>query len=777
MARKRRHEPVTTSSSIETTSDDSNTAVSQPSRKKRLYKKVPVLSPLEKIQRRHAHRLHQADDENARDSWGLIADHVDEETLRPIQAEALQLMTSWYDKGSWKTGQRLLLIIPTGGGKARILALCPAKCRVQGIVEVSCRWREINASNASVFLGTRNNDLEEPDDLPSLMSHTGSLFASKEDVQQLASLKIAGQKTINKKSIITYVGAEIQMNTPVDRLVAMSLNDECQNNPIGYLDREFAKVHIHTSAYPSAEYLNPSKFHIIEFTTKRLVDINGIKRPHLMRVPDTLKVTSAKALNDIYSGSDESRGHRSAEALIIAALEKRDVLIAKSNSDRCVGGIKPGIVVRVPTIEAGRGLVRDIHSAVRAGRLPHDIKAAAVNSIDTKTGSKELKRIKKVYKRGNLDIIVLCQMLAVGWHEARTAITVAMCGMNFRDTIQFMGRAASKHELYTDSWFIAHKSFYDVTNFYPQYRVYALQGVTHMREKPSSTGWERSDDADDVCDPTGNLWDPITINMRHIPDTDELPVWESTPDSDSDAAVPCSRENPFPQSQSANGDLHDDDDSHSDAYSIASSDSDSAISNSTIRSLSDCTSDVEPRVGPAEMVVETPQHKIEKLCESLITKQVDWPIAEITLSVNSELTHNAILAVLRDTVGDAVFPSEYVHYILLKYRRRYINANSVKSVLSGCPFVTTDGNNHWHFCEPAVKNRKIKDKAKMPSENSTTTLSTAPSLCKRGGLLQGQVAPLFKVETLDGYKEGRKLIDELTPERRATLHAQLREMK
>ncbi|KAJ3371290.1 hypothetical protein GGF31_003469 [Allomyces arbusculus] len=417
--------------------------------------------------------------------------------LRPYQRETLNQI---YDHVA--NGRRVInVILPTGAGKSYIIGLVPFILRLGGSLGI-CRWQTINASNAGFY--TRKKD-----GATKFETVTGREIKKKWR-KRFGNLCISNTKTADSDDpCIDFYGSIIftKKLASLMRKYAIVQIDEIQEFAENDLNRIIEKrtgnqVVITYSAYPPEHVRMDPRFTHVEM---KLVDIMGNIKTQRIDIVSTaedidfadMNVSShaellARASPLAYENESSSvpstlllRLYRT-DAMFLKtmrlALRIAEDMMARANTER-----RPGIVVK-----AGR---QDVckHWAKALKFYRPELRVEVLTSGNA-TNAEE---VQKAYAAGDIDVLFLCKMLSVGWHDSRTSIVCPLGGQSFSSLLQTFGRGNSHDPDFTENVLVISDVFNVVTNFPTKFREYATQGVmAHLSDRQG----EELEEAEKACD-------------------------------------------------------------------------------------------------------------------------------------------------------------------------------------------------------------------------------------------------------------------------------------
>ncbi len=108
-----------------------------------------------------------------------------------------------------------------------------------------------------------------------------------------------------------------------------------------------------------------------------------------------------------------------------------------------------------------------------------------VRCISSDNSRQEIAQIKCDYEEGRIDVLVVCKMLAVGFHNARTSIVCACYSTtNFQELLQFFGRSSSVRDRRSSvAYFVSLDLFYNFNHFDELYSRYSTGGFRAVHDE------------------------------------------------------------------------------------------------------------------------------------------------------------------------------------------------------------------------------------------------------------------------------------------------------
>lgn len=380
---------------------------------------------------------------------------VNQSGLRPYQIDILNQIKDHVDNGS-----RLICVcMPTGSGKSRIIATLPVFLKVDGRVLNMVRWRKLNESNSNVFVNKsirdstfsakKTNPFDNPEFHAGFQSDrvldcgNGTLFHRVGALMKNDSVTYVTTQTFascwNNRSMGQFVRKEVG---PVTHLVQVDEIQDVSSTDLQAIRQLDKAVMVYYSAYHRKVPTGAAKVYCPYHMLARQ---GFIKRPEFVKVD----IEMTKSLRGtVYST-------RYMVKMIQATIETVEMLTTTK---------KPGAVVKCPSIQYAEKLVSvckehfpNVNMGIVHSEQPKEINDSVVD----------------LYSKDHIDMIVLVDMLSVGWHEPRTCVATAMGCYSFSTLLQFFGRSASISHDFGKAALVMADWMFEKTEFAANFLKYA----------------------------------------------------------------------------------------------------------------------------------------------------------------------------------------------------------------------------------------------------------------------------------------------------------------
>ncbi|KAJ3345103.1 hypothetical protein GGF32_008640, partial [Allomyces javanicus] len=349
--------------------------------------------------------------------------------LYPHQVYALEQIAAAVAQGK----RRINVVLPTGAGKSHVIGLLPFVLR-RGASLCVCRWDAINKSNAAFYRKRFPTVMNKP-----TIDRAHRVVLGRVNT---ASANVAVNDDFIDGVCIDFFGS-IKFMRHIGSLLAkyaIVQVDEPQDLWAGQLDIIAERLGpdallVTYSAFPPAELIADPRFHNIEVSLA--MTLGFIKTPRIELIStakhicyEDIGVESHADLLCRANPNSYENPASAAPAAVLTRLYRTEDMFLKTlkvalrlRDQMTRNGRAPGIIFkagRQDVCEHWAGVL-NIHVGARGIR-------ARIITTDTK---KEREKYLEDYAAGRIDVLFLCQMLSVGWHESRTAIICPLGGLSF----------------------------------------------------------------------------------------------------------------------------------------------------------------------------------------------------------------------------------------------------------------------------------------------------------------------------------------------------------
>jgi len=358
--------------------------------------------------------------------------------------------------------------MPTGSGKKLIISSLQLLTGTTSTAHL-CHYIAINKSNMS-FLHQQGNT-GKATGAEGIVKY-GCLTLEglrKLELQQIISLDVSGVIRTHQKPQMLFAGTRRFLNGAKEYNGAYNLIliDEPQLNMADVResreDNPQAKIVYFTALPPKCLYEDCSK--VIEKKQCDVIEDGFLKRPVLVSVD-----TDAEWWED-----DEVPYQNENLWAALIWVGKRHLLERR------------GMMIKCGTIEDAQSVTTFMEK-----NFVDVLKATHITSDLT---PKQVEYRKREYEEGRIDVLVVCKMLSVGFHAARTSVLVCLCDMNFDAWLQFFGRGFSVERGGSGEavYMVAADQFWERHNYHQKYWTYCREGVPELFEQGEYTELDESD--------------------------------------------------------------------------------------------------------------------------------------------------------------------------------------------------------------------------------------------------------------------------------------------
>ena len=183
------------------------------------------------------------------------------------------------------------------------------------------------------------------------------------------------------------------------------------------------------------------------------------------------------------------------------------------------------------------GMAKEVAKFINA---EFGLRAISVTSDDM--SALAVQQTVKDYREGRIDVLVVCKMLAVGFHDAKTSVLSCLCDMGFSEWLQFFGRGFSIDSMENQQVFmVATDGFWRRSHYDSVFKRYCKKGVTAVyfdEETPINSEPLPENDMDAEGKPVREPAKPTKTYIEFTGSIDELEVTYKTSTLEDDSFQP-----------------------------------------------------------------------------------------------------------------------------------------------------------------------------------------------------------------------------------------------
>lgn len=381
------------------------------------------------------------------------------ESFRDYQWDVLmQIEKHWRNKNT----KHIYVCMPTGSGKSSVIAAAPVFLKIQRRALNLVPWIVLNQSNASLYSEEKwqrhfTDDCEDQilDDIKiydkACLDSTSSdykmrknaLSSTRSDPIVYCTTKSFQSTLANSKTSARELKVIRSMLEIIQVDEIHDVSKPCLETIDGFECTKIFFSALHRDIPPDAAVVH------VPYT---VLAGKYVKEPYVLQVPTMIPNPDEETQSIIFNGQ-----------YVADMIKATQVTLGKIDATH-----KPGAIVKCPTIQHAK-----LTMEVITQRFP-EMKAGIVHSKQSPNVNNQ---VKDLYGAGKIDVIVLVEMLSIGWHEPRTCVATVMSPHSFSTLLQFFGRCGSmnlsSHPTLTKAYLVMADWVYNKTQFCTLFCEYA----------------------------------------------------------------------------------------------------------------------------------------------------------------------------------------------------------------------------------------------------------------------------------------------------------------